>query len=962
MYRRLIISFALLTIVLAVSALGRVNDVPHRAIKISSELSFLPSQEITYTSFSGATYTLNAYSGKYVRYALPDSWLGANGLPPQDVQQLVDSTDLLYAQMTELVGGEPRGDGLLTIAIVDVGTNAGLAQIGSKGVEISPALLDDTKSHVAKGLVPETIIHEMAHDFDIYHDYLSYYNDWGHAWTTLLISYMEIYSRSGSLTLGPDELLNQAIQDDTGLWYVLGNQATWAACVRNGGGCEANGVKANEAWAGLVMQYARLHGPDALKRAMLYLRDYKAAHAEFPSTPEAKNDLLITALATGGAVQISCEMDAWHWSLTDAERASLAQAFPANPFCADADGDGYTLMQGDLDDHNPGVHPGAVEVINGIDDDCNGVADDVLVKESNDFGNDAQGAQMVSVPSRIQGHAAVNDLDVFRIEAASPLQLNIEGRSVDSFNGTIMVGNADGLENATGFTVSAGADARSTFTLERAGTWLITLSPDAGAAGDYEVKITRSRSLLNPVQITVSPGTTPGALRIQAAVDATQQFYATPTHIRFWIGEEGFVKTLPLTPGVSFEWIPATGGTITMRAQLLAGEIPVSRTTEPVWYDTSAGSPVNPSVADLVLISRTSVPPVIRNNQTLVYGLEVKNLGPDAADNVQATVTLGQGLRITNTATSRGSVSQSGANTITFTIGALARGESIGISISVDPAQATGTLTTSAAVSASSSDSNQSNNSVSWSTTITIPPLESPFFGLPLKPVNSPNLHILPESGLARARAVLPDANLGTLYAQADESGNWPGSLGGVTVNIGGRAAQVVAVTQAPGFTSNNPVYQVDFAVPQNGPVGKGIMVTVTHWPSGAAWSALAEIQTMPSLWSSGENSNNMAIAQDADTFVAVTPEHPAPASSQTRIVLYATGLKSLIIFNSLTIRARTSDNHAFILPVDYASEGKIMPGLDQVIVRLTPELAGADQVMVSIDGYPESQVTLPVQ
>ncbi len=39
----------------------------------------------------------------------------------------------------------------------------------------------------------------------------------------------------------------------------------------------------------------------------------------------------------------------------------------------DNDGDGYTVDQGDCDDHNPNVHPGAVDVCgNGIDEDCNG--------------------------------------------------------------------------------------------------------------------------------------------------------------------------------------------------------------------------------------------------------------------------------------------------------------------------------------------------------------------------------------------------------------------------------------------------------------------------------------------------------------------------------------------------------------------------------------------------------------
>jgi uncharacterized protein (TIGR03437 family) len=962
MYRRLAIIPVLLIFLLIVFASGRADDTPSsRVIKADSGLRLLPSEEITYTSFSGTTYNLNAYSGKHVRYALPDSWTGSNGLSPMEVAQLVDSTDLLYAQMKEVVGGEPKGDGLLLIAVVDTGSHAGLVEIGTKRAELSLTILNDTKRYVAKGLVSDTIIHQMAHCFDIYHSYLSYYNDWGHAWTALLIPYMQVYSRSGSLTLDPDPLLDKTIQEYTTPWYGSGSRATWGNCVRNGGGCEADGVKANESWAGMVLQYARLHGPAALKRAMLYLRDYKAAHVDAPSTPEAKNDLLITALAAGASVNVSCEIDNWRWSLTDSERANLAQSFPANASCADADGDGYTTLQGDLDDHNANIRPGAVETINSIDDDCNGVVDDVLVKESMDFGNDVQTAQLVPVPSNIQGRATSSDRDAFRIEVTSPLQLDIEGKSTGSFHGTLMIASADGFGNSTGFSIYSSQTARSTFTLERPGTWLMTISPDAGGEGDYEVKIARSQPLLNPVQLSLSPGTTSGAVRIQVSVDINRQFNATPTHIRFWVGNEGFVKTLPVASSLSFDWTPTSTWTVPVRVQLLSGEIPVSRATDPVWVDPSSGQPANIHVADLVLISRTSVPPSVRSDQSLIYAFEVRNQGPDVSDNVQATVTLGQGIRANSTSTTRGTVDHS-SNIITFTVGPVASGESIGISVSADPAHATGAVVTSATISATSTDLNQSNNSASWSTSVTPSPVASPFYGLPLKQADSLNLHILPESGMGRALALLPGANLDALYARADVDGNWPTSLNGVTVSVGGRPAQVIVVTRHDSFTARNPVYRVDFALPVDAPIGAGITITVTHTPSGSTWNASAEIKSLPSLWLTTGDSNGPVIAQDADTFLAITPERPAKASSQTRVMIYATGLRALIISNSLVVRAKTVDGRIFVLPVDYAGAGKILPGLDQIIVRLMPELAGAGQVSLTIDGTTDSSAILFVR
>jgi hypothetical protein len=44
----------------------------------------------------------------------------------------------------------------------------------------------------------------------------------------------------------------------------------------------------------------------------------------------------------------------------------------------DEDGDGWTFCGGDCADTVPAVHPGAEEVFNGVDDDCNNVIDDVV--------------------------------------------------------------------------------------------------------------------------------------------------------------------------------------------------------------------------------------------------------------------------------------------------------------------------------------------------------------------------------------------------------------------------------------------------------------------------------------------------------------------------------------------------------------------------------------------------------
>ncbi len=68
----------------------------------------------------------------------------------------------------------------------------------------------------------------------------------------------------------------------------------------------------------------------------------------------------------------------WLWKTTQTVMltgllAAMAGAGECTP--PDNDGDGWTVEQGDCDDNNPDVYPGAEEVCDGIDNDCDGVVD-----------------------------------------------------------------------------------------------------------------------------------------------------------------------------------------------------------------------------------------------------------------------------------------------------------------------------------------------------------------------------------------------------------------------------------------------------------------------------------------------------------------------------------------------------------------------------------------------------------
>jgi hypothetical protein len=412
---------------------------------VSAQQNYPPSELITYRDLQGTTLTLRAFTGSHIRYALPEGWLDANGvqgLSPSELATLIERTDAVYGQFMELIGGEPRGDGLMIIAVVPSAGEriGGTAIIGVKTCEIAASQLTATKAALAQGTLSDTILHEMAHTFDLYRNYLSYYLDSSHSWTEFWIPYIQYLLRIGGYSTAPEIALQEKIYNFTARWDARTSADSWGQCVKGGNGCE--GITANGATAGLLLRYARLHGRQAVGRVFQFYKTYKATHDAneiFGFTAEQKNDLLAEALSYGISLDVSRELDTWYWPVSAEMRSKLQTLYPApNPYVLDKDNDGWTPARGDSDDADAGVHPGATEIINGQDDDGNGFVDDVRTTAS---------PAVFTPPARLTGHLRSGQSETYRFNAPGTLIVRTRVTS-GSFTGQVSI-LADGQVRAT---------------------------------------------------------------------------------------------------------------------------------------------------------------------------------------------------------------------------------------------------------------------------------------------------------------------------------------------------------------------------------------------------------------------------------------------------------------------------------------------------------------------------------
>lgn len=547
------------------------------------------AETVTYTAFDGAVYQLQAFRGKNVALLLPDSWLGAAGLTADERRDLLDRSDWFYEHYKELMQAEPAGSGLLTIAGVPVTCGGGCGLVGAKGIEFAadPGNFNFMRPEIAADKVPGVIVHEMSHNFDIHSSYLSYLPEHGHAWTTFMGEYSAVYARLGMKDFSPADLEDYEVRK----WYRPYYQdptADWAECVRDGL-CEGRGIYRNDAWGGITQRFAQIHGPEAVRGAMAFLNAYEQTYPE-PSGAEAREDLHIEAMAAGAGLDLGCYVDTWRWNASPALRARMTSTYGAiNPYCADADADGFSVLAGDCNDGSSAVHPGATETVNGVDDDCDGQVDDLLAAEpvAGDFPNPTS----LSFPAQVRGLITAGDGDFFLVTLPStpgPHAVEINLCSEPDFQGWLFVYDQGGNWLDYQF-VPKGQCSAKTYALTGGLTWRIGVELNTESLpGAYHMVVATKR----PWPATwgsAEPVTCASGYRLRSTTQSLSGALTAPDRVRFWVSGVGFVGSTAYASSAASSWLPAQIRETTQgyRAELLAGPTPVEDATAARWFSAT---------------------------------------------------------------------------------------------------------------------------------------------------------------------------------------------------------------------------------------------------------------------------------------------------------------------------------------------------------------------------------------
>lgn len=526
-------------------------------------------ERLTYRSFDGYDYVVTAFPGVHVEVLLRDSWtLGPEALSEEEIRRLVARADLLYVTYRDLTQSEPEGEGRLRIAMVPIDGAAGYGWGGAKGVEINEATLPDYRKSYTFDASGVLLSHEMAHNFDRTSNSYAIGADRRHAWTALVQHLALVYEQG--VSRHPTEVLADAIDAlEYPQEWLADPRYSFDVCGALDNDCGTPRINAMFAYLGL--RTLQLHGIERAPRLLDALTHWQERFGE-TYMPRPAADVYVEILSDTIERDASCYADAWKWYASPALRERLASKYGPNPYCADADGDGWTPLAGDPDDADPASHPMAAEVADGRDNDADGVIDNAYFAEGVDpgFGADLPVAPPVALDGRID-YAYAGDSFLFSTPVAQRFILNASRRGV--FEGAVRLSRIVGTQEipVDSFSLAQYGTTRRSWELDP-GTYRMSVS--GSIAGAYRIALRPAREWPIGWETIAPPVIANGQAKLMVATDRSK-LTGTPTHAAFWIEGVGNVATVPWSEQVTWLWsVPAGTNRLRYRVRLMNGNAP----------------------------------------------------------------------------------------------------------------------------------------------------------------------------------------------------------------------------------------------------------------------------------------------------------------------------------------------------------------------------------------------------
>ena len=167
---------------------------------------------------------------------------------------------------------------------------------------------------------------------------------------------------------------------------------------------------------GLLMSIYQMHGKEGLKNVFAEIDQMNMDNPEWEHvelTPHQRNENFIKAVGDGLYLDATDYFDYWKYPISEQLREYLSQ-YPKSEKIKDNDGDGFSPIQGDFDDSNSTIYPGAPEISGDkIDNNLDGLVDENVYRETDD-GVFTILPKYIQLPALIQGSISeLDDVDSF---------------------------------------------------------------------------------------------------------------------------------------------------------------------------------------------------------------------------------------------------------------------------------------------------------------------------------------------------------------------------------------------------------------------------------------------------------------------------------------------------------------------------------------------------------------------